>query len=83
MPMIVVEERFDPPVDMSKPPPHTEKLSPCLPDRGITWVASYVGADGSRCVCIYDAPDAESVRQAYRIAGVPFTAAWPAVNMHA
>jgi hypothetical protein len=81
MPILVVEERFDPPVDVSKANPNAEnadKLSPCLPTYDVKWVASFLGSDGSRCVCVYDAPSADAVRQAYRTAGVPFEAVWPA-----
>jgi hypothetical protein len=78
MPVLVVEERFDPPVDVTKVNPNEEKLSPCLPTYDVKWVASFLASDGSRCVCVYDAPSADSVRQAYRTAGVPFQAVWSA-----
>jgi uncharacterized protein DUF4242 len=81
MATILVEERFDPPVDPSKGNPEAGKLSPCLPVEGVTWVSSFIAQDGARCVCLYDAPDAESVRRAYRKAGAAFEAAWPAVAL--
>ena len=83
MSVIIVQEVFEPPVDVTKENPYAGKLSPCLPVEGVTWLASYVANDGTRCVCVYDAPDAESVRRAYRKAGVPFENAWPAAHMHA
>jgi hypothetical protein len=83
MPTLVVEERFDPPVDVSKVNPYVEKLSPCLPSYEVKWLASFLAADGSRCVCVYEAPSADAVRQAYRSAGVPFTAVWPANHYQA
>lgn len=78
---MIVLEKFDPPVDMSGANPYVEKLSPCLPVEGVTWLSSYVAADGSQCVCVYEAPDAESVRRVYRSAGVPFEAVWPAAHL--
>ena len=78
MPIIIVEERFDPPVDVSQGNPVAGDLSPCLPLEGVTWVSSFIAADGTRCVCVYDAPDAESVRRAYRKAGAAFESVWPA-----
>jgi hypothetical protein len=81
MPTIVVEEKFDPPVDVSKGNPEASKLSPCLPVEGVTWVSSFIAADGTRCVCVYDAPDAEAVRRVYRKAGASFVAAWPAGHL--
>ena len=76
--VIMVEERFDPPIDLSQGSPVADKVSPCLPVYDVTWLSSYIASDGSRCVCVYDAPSADSVRQAYRTAGVPFQAVWAA-----
>jgi Protein of unknown function (DUF4242) len=78
MAILVVEERFEPPIDVSKVNPYVEKLSPCLPAYDVKWVASYLATDGARCICVYDAPGADAVRQAYRAAGAPFIAVWPA-----
>ena len=82
MAILVVEERFEPPVDVTKVNPYIEKLSPCLPTYDVKWVASFLATDGSRCVCVYEAPSADAVRQAYRSAGAPFTDVWPASHYH-
>ena len=74
--MIVVEERFDPPIDLSQGSPVAEKVSPCLPVYDVRWLTSYIASDGSRCVCVYEADDAEAVRRVYRSAGVPFENVW-------
>jgi hypothetical protein len=81
MPIIVVEERFDPPLDLSKPNPVAEKVSPCLGVEGVTWQSSYIASDGTRCICVYEAPEAESVRRVYRQAGVAFEGAWSVVHL--
>ena len=73
MPLFVVEERFEPPINADALNPYTEALSPCLKTYDVKWVSSYVGRDGSQCICVYDAPDAESVRRAYRAAEAPFS----------
>lgn len=78
MPIIVVDHRFDPPIDASQFKPKSEKLSPCLPTFDIDWVTSILAADGSRMLCVYDAPDAEVVRRAYRLAQIPFVEVWSA-----
>jgi Nickel responsive protein SCO4226-like len=83
MPVFVVEEKFDPPVDVSKVNPNAEKLSPCLPTYEVKWIASFLAEDGSRCVCVYEASSGDAVRQLYRTAGVPFTSVWPANHMKA
>ena len=50
----------------------------CLEQYGCRIVSTHLSADGRRCVCVFAAPDAESVRQAQRRIGMPFETAWPA-----
>jgi hypothetical protein len=82
MAVIVVEERFDPPIDLSEGSPVAEKVSPCLGVYEVEWLSSYIASDGTRCVCVYQANDAESVRRVYRTAGVPFVNVWSAEPLH-
>jgi hypothetical protein len=72
MPLFVVEERFDPPLNVESLTKYSSALSPCLKTYDVKWVHSYVSGDGSHGVCVYEAADAESVRRAYRSAEVPF-----------
>ncbi len=55
-----------------------EKLTPCIQERDITHLASHFANDGSRSVCVYEAADAERVREANRTAGAPFERVWSA-----
>jgi hypothetical protein len=80
--VIMVEERFEPPIDLSQGCPVTDKISPCLPVYDVTWLSSYIASDGSRCVCVYEADNAEAVRRVYRSAGVPFENVWAANSLH-
>jgi hypothetical protein len=80
--VIMVEERFDPPIDTSKGSPVADKVSPCLGVYDVEWVSSYIASDGSRCVCVYEAKDAETVRKVYRTARVPFENVWAASPLH-
>lgn len=82
MAVIIVEERFDPPIDLSKGSPVADKVSPCLPIYDVRWLSSYIASDGTRCVCVYEANDAESVRRVYRAAGVDFVTVWSANPSH-
>ena len=45
-------------------------------------VRSYLSPDRKRMICLFDAPDAESVRVANRQAGIPFERAWTAGVFH-
>lgn len=82
MAVIMVEERFDPPIDLSQGSPVADKVSPCLPVYDVTWLSSYIASDGTRCVCVYEAENAESVRRVYRQAGVAFENVWEASPLH-
>ncbi len=38
---------------------------------GVTWIHSYVTRDKSRTFCVYDAPDAATIRKAAEANGLP------------
>ena len=40
-------------------------------DFGVTWVHSYVSEDKRRTFCVYDGPNAESIRKASALNGLP------------
>jgi hypothetical protein len=76
--LYVVEERFEPAIDLSKAAPENPELSPCLQRNDVAWVTSFIAADGTQCRCVYDAADAEAVRASYRAAKMPFVKVWRA-----
>ena len=55
MAVVIVEERFEPPIDLSQGSPVADKISPCLPVYDVAWLSSYIASDGTRCVCVYEA----------------------------
>jgi hypothetical protein len=75
---IIVEQVFDPPMSDAAFAELASRLEPCLKARGCAWKRSYVSSDRTRMICDYEAPDAESVREACRSAGHPFTSVWSA-----
>jgi hypothetical protein len=80
--VIMVDERFDPPIDLEHGSPVADKVGPCLPVYDVQWLSSYISTDGTRCVCVYEADSAETVRRVYRTAGVPFESVWTASPQH-
>jgi hypothetical protein len=76
MARILVEQTFDPPMAQEQYDKIARRLDPCLDLRDALWRRSYVSADRRRMLCEFEAPDAESVRAAYRSAGMPFDRAW-------
>jgi hypothetical protein len=83
MPLIILESVFDPPISDEDFDKLAEQVAPCLDERHATWVTSYMALDRRRRVCVFDAKDAEAVRQAYRMSGVKFERVWAAEQITA
>lgn len=54
------------------------RVKGCLDLRSARWIRSFVTPDGRRAICQFEAPDAESVREAFRASGRSFDRAWVA-----
>jgi len=74
----VVERDFGEAVGEADLAATMERMGPCLEQYGLNWVHSYFSQDRTRMVCIYEGPDAESVRAAQRSAEAHFDKIWPA-----
>lgn len=78
MASIIVEYAFAHPMSDEELGIAAKKLDPCLEIRNGAWVRSSLSEDRKRMICEFDAPDAESVREALRASGQEFERAWPA-----
>ena len=78
VPFYIVERVFDPPITREQFADGGKVLQPCIEERDVKHVASHLAVDGSRCVCVFEAADAERIREANRTAGIPFEKVWPA-----
>lgn len=76
MASIVVERRFDPALTDADLEHMSQRVGLCLDERDARWIRSYFAASRQRMICLFEAPDAESVRQAFRVAGLPFESVW-------
>jgi hypothetical protein len=76
MPTVLVERLFEEPVAFEGAHALEEAMGWCLEQHRVQWVRSYFSTDGRRSLCLYHAPDAESVRLAQHQAGLPFDAVW-------
>lgn len=83
MPIFVCERVFTTPVSPEMFAAAGERLVPCLQVRESKWLASYLAADGSRSTCLFEAPNAEAVRQANHSAKLPFDRVWEANELRA
>ena len=79
MSLIIIESSFDPPLTEEQFLEQVaDKVSPCLDERDARWITSYMATDGRRRICVFEARDAEALRQAYRLSGVKFERVWAA-----
>ena len=78
MSTVVVERSFDQPVAFEDLQAIEERGAWCLEAHGVRFERTYFSRDRRRMVCVYEAPDAESVRLAQQKAGMPFADAWSA-----
>ena len=78
MPYHIIEYDFTPPITDEGLAKMSAQLAPCTGARGIRWLRTVVSHDRKRGWCELEAPDAETIREAYRSARVPFRSVWPA-----
>ena len=78
MARVIVEQVYPEPMSEEILANFAKKLDPCLAVRSGQWRRSAVSVDRLRMTCEFEAPDAESVREAFRTAGLPYERAWSA-----
>lgn len=78
MSKVIVESIYDQPLTAEILEEADARTLPCLEARDAHWCYSLLSTDRCRMICTFDAPDAESVRDAYRKAGGLFKQIWSA-----
>jgi Protein of unknown function (DUF4242) len=78
MARVMMEQTFAEPMSDEALSRFSQRLDPCLEMRDASWARSYLALDRKRMFCEFEAPDAESVRDALRSAEVPFDRVWSA-----
>lgn len=73
---IMVERQFEQATTVDAMQAIEDKGSQCLKIRNVTFIRTYFSSDQKNMLCLYQAPDAESVRQAQSHAGMPFEQVW-------
>ena len=76
MELVLVERRFASPIDFESIQALEDAGARCLQAHQVTFLRTFFSRDRKRMLCLYEAPDAESVRVAEGKAGVPFERAW-------
>lgn len=73
---VLVERSFSNPVELEEIQAIEDAGAWCLETHRVTFVRTFFSRDRKRMICLYRAPDAESVRLAQRQAQVPFDLVW-------
>lgn len=74
----LVERSFPQPVTFEEIDAIESGNPSCMTLHRVRFVRSYFSLDRMRMLCLYEAPDAEAVRNANQQIGLPFDAAWTA-----
>ena len=78
MARVIVEQVFTEPFTDDLYAKFAKQIDPCLDVRNGLWRRSSLSNDRLRMTCEFEAPDAESVREAFRTAGLPYERVWTA-----
>jgi len=73
---VLVERSFDAPVTLESIQEIEDAASGCLAAHHVAFVRTFFSRDRRRMICLYRAPDAESVRVAQRQADMPVDRIW-------
>jgi hypothetical protein len=78
--VVIVRRQFDRPLTAERVRSLMEKNNWCWVAHDAELLISYLAADGMSSLCVYSAPDAESVRIANRKAQLPAEEIWTATE---
>jgi hypothetical protein len=69
MPLFVIERHFAEQIEMTRD--RASEIELINADVGVQWLFSFLSADRKKSYCLYEAPNAEAIREAARRANVP------------
>jgi hypothetical protein len=78
---VLVERTFDPALRDEELRAVSRAVGKCLDLHRVRWRASFLARDRRRMLCHFEAPDAEAVRNVFRLAGTAVAGLW-AVTVH-
>jgi len=81
MELVLVERRFDSPIRLEDILALEIAGANCHQIRGVRFRKTFFSRDRCRMLCLFEAPDAESVRDAESQAKVPFKRAWTCTHL--
>ena len=69
MPVYLIERNFAEKLEENRE--NTDRIKQINADVGVQWLISFLSADKKKTYCLYEAPNAEAIREAARRAGIP------------
>ena len=72
MPLYVIERHFAEQMEMTRE--LASEINLINDDVGVQWLFSFLSADRKKSYCLYEAPNAESIREAAERANIPANA---------
>ena len=69
MPLFLVERQFADALEVTAA--DVTQIQRINTDVGVNWVFSFLSADRKKTYCLYEAPNAEAIQQAARLANLP------------
>jgi Nickel responsive protein SCO4226-like len=75
-PNVIVERSFEEPVNLEEVQAIEDASAGCLETHRVKFSRTFFSVDRKRMLCLYEAPDAESVRVAQREAAMPVDRVW-------
>jgi len=69
MPRFIIERHYADRLEVTKE--ETAKIQRINDDVGVKWVFSFLSADKRKTYCLYEAPNAEAIREAAKRANIP------------
>jgi hypothetical protein len=69
MPVFLIERKFAEQLEIN--PEAAAAVNRINADAGVNWLVSFLSADKKKTYCLYEAPSAEAIREAARVAGLP------------
>ena len=78
MELVLVERIFPEPVDLADIKAAVKRNRGCMDLHRVRYLRGYLSSDRLRMVCLFEAPDAESVRLVNDRVGMPYERIWTA-----
>jgi hypothetical protein len=78
---VIVERSYEEPIETEGLETRMEANPWCLEQYRVTYLRSFISTDGKRMLCLFEGPDAESVRHVNRQLDAGYERIWSA-TMH-